>query len=579
MNDNPPEHNKRVCSEALAYVEKNWGLKKEKFIARGGFGEVYLATDDQHRKHAVKVSVLPVDGTKQRTLQYLNRELEITLKMRHVNVVRLYHGVSLAECSIMDREFCDTSLQDYIVVKVDGKKALRALSESEFRVIVKQLTSGILAIHGLGIVHRDIKPDNVLMVMKADGSYIAKFADLGLAKSELEARTCLGTPVYLAPEVLDSKGIKMYGNRCDYWSLGVMYYLLLAGRFPFRPGNMDTMCNTLCDVDFVAISLPSKLNVSECCRHFVRHHLFKDPDSRMCDEEVMKHPFVMPRARMMCMTQPLNGDSFLKPMVVDVELGDICFRKAEERLGDKLNEPHPFSNYESEPILWGDVARAIGISDSDLDDMLVFINGGVCCKKDTPVEMKGIEDICALVVSSKNGIMLGEMNVVDGVSLSDSDVEAFNSEDIQCTTEYLNSLLISFLKFRKCCLRNCSISEMIMTNCDAIAEFQSVVLKPERMAKELRDLQEEVCKKFDTFPKVGLCLPVSDSRGDVFDGDSGREMVNALIADVASIRDLVQNKISSHVQDINDELMQLLQLWEKNKGLIEEVKKKLVEAC
>jgi len=359
-----------------------------------------------------------------------------------------------------------------------------------------------------------------------------------------------------------------------------MYYIILTGRFPFTPGDVNAMYKTLCLQDFVAINLPANLQVSDCCRHFLRHHLFKNPDDRICDEEAGKHPFVMPTVRILLMTKPVNSDVFLKPMIYEVELGEIYFRNAKEKLGAAINEPHPFSKYEAEPIRWGDVARVVGITNpADLDDMLVFTNGGVCCNKDTPVEMKGIEDIVALIVSSKNGIQIGDMKMIEGVNLPDADMNVMNSTEKPGTVDCLNQHLISFSNFIKCCRENIRVFQTITTNCDFIGQFRLNVLKTDYLAKKLRDLQEEVCQKFDRFPKVGFCPPNVDSV-DLPNSDNGTSTIDAIRVGLGNVRVSAQSKIScSSAVDLTDEMKQIALLWEQYKGFVAETKKQLVTVC
>jgi len=87
--------------------------------------------------------------------------------------------------------------------------------------------------HSLGIVHRDLKPENLLLDSKNLEKATIKISDFGLSRflssAQLTTTTC-GTPGYIAPEVLQQKP---YDHRCDYWSLGVVLFLMLSGTHPF----------------------------------------------------------------------------------------------------------------------------------------------------------------------------------------------------------------------------------------------------------------------------------------------------------------------------------------------------------
>jgi len=415
-------------------------------------------------------------------------------------------------------------------------------------------------------------------VANPDGSHTVKIADFGLAKSEIDLRTRLGTPAFTAPEVLAERE-EGYNNRCDYWSLGIVYYFLLTGKYPMHVTNMSEAFKTLCYQEFAAISLPSDVQVSECCKHFVRHHLFKNPDDRICDEEIKNHPFVMPTVQVMRLDKPVNSDDFLKPMVYDVELGDIYFSKAKTELGDKINEPHALKDFKPDPIVWGDVARVLGIT--DLDDMLVFTDGGICCKKDAPVEMKGVENIHALILSLKNGIKVEKMKVIEGRSLSDEDLQVMNTNVQKATVETLNQRLSVFGNFVKCCRENNRQSLVPVANSRFVCKIRSDVLKTDYLAKKLCDLQEDLCKKFDRFPKVKFCPPAVESGSplNLSDNNDGLEAIDSIREDLMNLRNSAQGKVSSKAEDLTEELEQSTQLWQKHKGCLDETKEKLATVC
>lgn len=94
--------------------------------------------------------------------------------------------------------------------------------------------------HKLGIIHRDIKPENLLFSSKDNDTAIIKVSDFGLARfveGETFATTTCGTPGYVAPEILAEKP---YKESCDFWSVGVVLYILLAGEPPFYdPDNFE----------------------------------------------------------------------------------------------------------------------------------------------------------------------------------------------------------------------------------------------------------------------------------------------------------------------------------------------------
>ena len=115
---------------------------------------------------------------------------------------------------------------DYILKK-------EQFSEAEARKATRAIVDAINYCHTKGICHRDIKPENIMLSSKKLGISSLKIGDFGfailLAENALTNTTC-GTPGYVAPEVLMKKP---YGKECDYWSIGVVTFILLSGTPPF----------------------------------------------------------------------------------------------------------------------------------------------------------------------------------------------------------------------------------------------------------------------------------------------------------------------------------------------------------
>jgi len=124
----------------------------------------------------------------------------------------------------------------------------KLVDEDRARMIMRQLLSAIMYLHKHKIAHRDLKPENILLSDKNTKSLNVKITDFGLSRrledpeAQMQKLTTLcGTPLFLAPEVLSSKKRGGYGFECDYWSLGVILYLMLVRHPPYNAKQGDML--------------------------------------------------------------------------------------------------------------------------------------------------------------------------------------------------------------------------------------------------------------------------------------------------------------------------------------------------
>ncbi|RLT22879.1 MAG: DUF1559 domain-containing protein, partial [Planctomycetota bacterium] len=200
----------------------------EKFLGRGGFGEVYRAWDDQlKRPVAIKVTFqqfLTSGGNE----SYL-AEAQTVASLDHPHIVPVF-DVGQAENG------------DYYVVSkliegsdLAGRIGEQRPSRAESVAIIMSVAEALHHAHTKGLVHRDVKPANILI----DSHDRAFLADFGIALREVDfGRTegKIGTPAYMSPEQARGEGHRVDG-RCDLYSLGVVLYELLTGRRPFQSKN------------------------------------------------------------------------------------------------------------------------------------------------------------------------------------------------------------------------------------------------------------------------------------------------------------------------------------------------------
>jgi WD40 repeat protein len=218
-------------------------------LGRGGMGVVYRARDIRlNRLVAVKM-LLPGGHASPELLARFKREAETVARLQHPNVVQIH--------SVGEHEG-----QPYFVMEYVGGGSLAARLDGapwhprDGARLIEVIARGVEAVHALGVIHRDLKPGNILLA--ADGT--PKLGDFGLAKDlDGDSRltrtdNVLGSPSYMSPE--QAEGGVGVGPASDVYSLGAIYYELLTGRPPFRGASV---LETLDQVRTAEPVMPSRL--------------------------------------------------------------------------------------------------------------------------------------------------------------------------------------------------------------------------------------------------------------------------------------------------------------------------------
>jgi calcium-dependent protein kinase len=172
------------------------------------------------------------------TLAAVWREVELLQAVHHPNIIRCIALHEDARAYYLVLEWCDGNDLFVYIDRVRGGLKEGCLPEDDVRTIMRALMEAVVHLHTRGIVHCDIKPENVMVHQHADtGKWTVKLVDFGLARRCVPGttlRTVVGTPYYIAPEVIR----KEYTEKADAWSLGVVMYIMLCGNPPFN-GRTD----------------------------------------------------------------------------------------------------------------------------------------------------------------------------------------------------------------------------------------------------------------------------------------------------------------------------------------------------
>ncbi|KAI3873905.1 hypothetical protein MKW98_001554 [Papaver atlanticum] len=166
-------------------------------------------------------------------------------------------------------------------------------SEDEARFFFQQLVSGVSYCHSMQICHRDLKLENTLL----DGSIAPrlKICDFGYSKSSVlhsQPKSTVGTPAYIAPEVLSRK--QYDGKIADVWSCGVTLYVMLVGAYPFEdPDDPRNFRKTIGRILSVQYSIPDYVRVSMDCKHLLSRIFVANPEKRITMSEMKNHPWFL----------------------------------------------------------------------------------------------------------------------------------------------------------------------------------------------------------------------------------------------------------------------------------------------
>ncbi len=226
-----PQQAKTTAAGGKKKVTQLGDFKILKKLGKGGMGEVYLATQvSLDRKVALKTLSKEL-AKKQNFVQRFIREARSMAKIHHPNVVQVYAADSFKGVHFAAIEFIDgKSMQDWM-------DELGKLSIGDALYVVLQCADALRHAHELNMIHRDIKPDNILVTRKGE----VKVADFGLAKaldedvSMTQSGTGLGTPLYMSPE--QARNAKHVDHRTDIYALGCMLYHFVTGELPFKGDN------------------------------------------------------------------------------------------------------------------------------------------------------------------------------------------------------------------------------------------------------------------------------------------------------------------------------------------------------
>lgn len=318
-----------------------------RILGRGAWSVVHSAIDNRTREEVV-AKIISKAKLKEKGALTPGEELREVAIMRmlpmHRNLVRLYDMVETDKSYYVFLEkLPHGDLCDYILNAPNGR-----LPEPQCKKYLRQIVSGLMMLHGIGISHRDVKPENMLL----DPHDIVKITDFGLAKRhpksrntvtvpEEMSRELVGTLRYAAPEMFMShfRGHPYDSFISDIWSVGVCLYIMFTGSFPFSAGANADEKQTWDVLQSSELVIPT--HISKDGIDLLKKLLSKEPRNRIRLQDIEAHPWLKGEASSQHRSSPVAGAAAApldSPSSVEALQQELArYREMVRALSEELN--------------------------------------------------------------------------------------------------------------------------------------------------------------------------------------------------------------------------------------------------
>ena len=342
------------------FIKKVGPYKLKKIIGEGAFGTVYKA---------IKESTDQIFAVKQISrerlglnLKYIKTEKMIMRMIKHPNILHMYDYKQSKNNYYLIIDYCDGGdFHNYI-------KKEKGLGEQKSIFYLMQIMNGFKELHRHQIMHRDFKPANVML---KDGR--AVIGDLGLAKygKERTGTVAVGTPIFMAPEVFNKGEQDLYSSKVDLWSIGVTFFVMIFGDYPFRSSNKEILRQKMISETGEKLFIPSEPPTSDECKDLLRRLIEPDVNRRLDWGEFYNHPLFKKSSESLEIVRDKFATIMLKS---DIKKDRKLFEanREDSQINPELKFPEAYVNEQEEVSTDNSEGRAIEQADEVGDKELVI---------------------------------------------------------------------------------------------------------------------------------------------------------------------------------------------------------------
>ncbi|KAL3639496.1 hypothetical protein CASFOL_017403 [Castilleja foliolosa] len=258
-----------------------------KQIGSGSFSTVWHA---RHRVHGNEVAIKEIVTSRlnPKLQESLKSEIFILKRINHPNIIGLHDMIEETGRIYIVLEYCKGGDLSIFIQQRQGR-----IPEDTAKHFMQQLAEGLKVLHENNLIHRDLKPQNLLLSTNGDNS-VLKIADFGFARSLQPrglAETLCGSPLYMAPEIMQ---LQKYDAKADLWSVGAILFQLVTGKTPFTGNNQIELLQNIIKSTELQFP-PNAKNLDPQCMDLCWKLLRRNPVERLTFDEFFNHPYLSQR--------------------------------------------------------------------------------------------------------------------------------------------------------------------------------------------------------------------------------------------------------------------------------------------